>query len=193
MRGARRIKADQPKRKAKPITNDIIKDLIADIDSLRDKALILIGWSGALLRSEIAAIRVNDLNFRKEGLELTIRKSKTDQEGAGQKIAIVNQLTIDTLIAWLDFSKKTGEDYLFQGKYKNQPLTGQAVANIIKKYLGNEYSAHGLRSGFMTSAANHGASMEKIVEVSRHKDLRVAMGYVDEADRFRGHSCQGLL
>ena len=193
MQGARRIKADQPKRKAKPITNDIIKDIIADIDSLRDKALILLGWSGALRRSEIAAIRVNDLNFRKEGLELTIRKSKTDQEGAGQKIAIVNQITIDTLIAWLDMSKGTGEDYLFQGKYKNQSLTGQAVANIIKKYLGNEYSAHGLRSGFMTSAANHGVSFEKIIEVSRHKDYTVAMGYTKDADKFFTHAGKGLI
>ena len=126
-------------------------------------------------------------------MKLTIRKSKTDQEGAGQTLAIVNKLTIEAVIDWIEISGIESDDYLFPGKLRGRHLTEQAIANVVKKYAGPEYSAHGLRSGFMTSAANNGASMEKIVEVSRHKDLRVAMGYVKEADKFKGHAGSGLL
>ena len=192
MKGLSRIKAGTVK-KAKPITAERIKEIIDICPSYRDRALILIGWSGALRRSEISQIRVNDLKFCEEGMKLTIGRSKTDQEGAGQTIAIVNELTIDAVIDWIEISGIESDDYLFPGKLGDRHLTEQAIANIIKKYAGSEYSAHGLRSGFMTSAANNGASMEKIVEVSRHKDLRVAMGYVQEADKFKKHAGSGLI
>ena len=180
-------------KKAKPITAEIMKKIIDTCPSYRDRALILIGWSGALRRSEITAIRVSDLEFSEQGMKLTIRRSKTDQEGAGQTIAIVNELTIEAVIDWIDISGVEDEEYLFQGKLEGKALTDQAVANVIKKYFGKDYSAHGLRSGFMTSAANNGAALHKIVEVSRHKDLRVAQGYITEADKFKGHAGSGLI
>ena len=192
MKGLSRMKAGTLK-KAKPITSERIKEILEIVPSYRDRALILIGWSGALRRSEIAAIRVSDLEFSDEGVKLTIQQSKTDQEGKGQTIAIVNKLTIEAVIDWIEVSGVETENYLFPGKLGGRPLTGQAVDNIIKKYFGSDYSAHGLRSGFMTSAANNGAAFEKIVEVSRHKDLRVAMGYVSEADKFNRHAGEGLL
>ncbi len=192
MKGLSRIKAGTLK-KAKPITAERIKEILEIVPSYRDRALLLIGWSGALRRSEITAIRVSDLEFLEAGMKLTIRKSKTDQEGKGQTIAIVNKMTIEAVIDWIEISGIESEDFLFPGKLKGRHLTDQAAANIIKKYAGPEYSAHGLRSGFMTSAADNGAGLESIVEISRHKDLSVARGYIEEANKFKNNAGAGLL
>ena len=192
MQGARRKTAGARKH-AKPIMNDMIKEFIEECSDKRDRALVLIGWSAALRRSEIRNIRVRDLIYKKRrGLQLYIPRSKTDQSGAGYHIAIVNKPTIQAVNEWIQISKVTG--YLFPSpRNSKKPISGQAIADIFKKYFGEEYSPHGARSGFMTSAAENGAAFEKILEVSRHKNPRVALDYVKDANKFHHHAGRGLI
>ena len=173
---------------------------------LRDKALLLIGFAGAFRRSELVALTVNDIERTPEGIKITIRKSKTDQEGQGELIAIPNGTkfrVVDVLMNWLQTANIT-EGALFRsikkgGAIQNTGLTPKSVANIVKQYAGlagltiGDFSGHSLRAGFITSGAESGADLFKLMEVSRHKHPKTIMGYVRESKLFENHAGQSFL
>jgi site-specific recombinase XerD len=177
-----------------------------DFKGLRDCALLLLGFAGAFRRSELVALDVADLRFCDGGLLVTIRRSKTDQEGLGATIAIVPGWTacpIRAVSAWIT-AAKISDGPLFRpvtrtGKISNRQLSGRAVAEIVKKYArcaglkAADFSGHSLRSGFVTSAAARGASIFKMMDVSRHKSVDTLRGYVRDAEIFRDHAGDGLL
>ena len=156
-----------------------IDDLPAILDALpdtlkgvRDRALLLIGFSGAFRRSEIVALNVDDIAFVREGLIVNVRRSKTDQEGAGTEIAIPcsrhpERCPARSLQAWLDRAGiDTGPLFraIDQGSHLAQdPLTGESIAYIVKTYVARlgfdpaRYAAHSLRAGFATAAIEAGA------------------------------------
>jgi site-specific recombinase XerD len=78
-------------------------------------------------------------------------------------------------------------------------LTCRSVANIVKEYAGRAgfdaaiFSAHSLRSGFLTSAAAKGASIFKMMDQSGHKSIDTLRGYVRDAELFKDHAGAGLL
>ena len=171
----------------------------------RDKALLLLGFAGAFRRSELASLKVDDLSEGELGFRVMIRKSKTDQEGQGHEIAIYNGKlkTMEAVKEWLAAANIT-EGYLFRplkkgGKVLEQPLAAESVADIVKKYaelagfIAQEYAGHSLRSGFITSAAERGASLFKMMEVSRHKSVDTLKGYVRKAELFKDHAGAGFL
>src|SRR5215468_4847899 len=92
LRGIRRSIGTAPKRKA-PAVAEIMRDMArtvpAGLKGMRDRALLLLGFGGAFRRSELVALDVADLQEAEDGLRVTIRRSKTDQEGIGTTIAIV--------------------------------------------------------------------------------------------------------
>ena len=211
LQGVRRDNAARPIARKKPTDPSMIADMIAcceteTLTGLRDKAVILFGFSGAFRRSELCALNVEDLEETPEGLRVTIRQSKTDQEGAGQVIALPrgNVFKIsDCIKEWLH-AARIAEGALFRaipkgGKYAANRLTPLSINLIIKKYVKkagfnpDEYGAHSLRSGFLTAAAEHGASVFKMTEVSRHKRLDTLSGYVRNADLFKNHAGEGFL
>jgi integrase len=77
---------------AKPLLREDLFAVLAAmrdrLKDLRDRALLLIGFAGGLRRSELAAINVIDFERVREGIVLTIRRSKTDQDGVGRKVGI---------------------------------------------------------------------------------------------------------
>ncbi len=177
-------------------------------DDYRDRALLLLGFAGALRRSELVALDVADLDFCPEGLRLTIRQSKTDQECAGQVIAIAPGTRLETcpleaLRRWLRFAGiSTGAVFRRldgRGNVSIDRLDAASVAHILKRRAeaagldGERFSAHSLRSGFLTSAAMAGASIWKMIEVSRHRRLETVKGYVRGAQLFEKHAGRGLL
>jgi site-specific recombinase XerD len=178
----------------------------AGLKGLRDRALLLLGFGGAFRRSELVALDVADLEQTESGLRVTIRRSKTDQEGIGTTIAIVRGgvcCPVKALRAWLDAAGIT-EGAVFRplrkgGKVQNHRLTSKSVCDLVKAYAdrvgldGDAFSAHSLRSGFLTSAARRGASVFKMRDVSRHKSMDVLQAYVRDADMFRDHAGAGLL
>jgi site-specific recombinase XerD len=173
---------------------------------LRDRALLLLGFAGALRRSELVALNVDDLEEAEGGLRIRIARSKTDQEGQGAVIAIVPGAVacpIKSVKAWLTAAKIT-EGPVFRpmlkgGRVTSDRLSDKSVADIIKTYArrigldANSVGGHSLRAGFLTSAAARGASIFKMMDVSRHKSVDTLRGYVRDAEMFRDHAGTGLL
>lgn len=166
----------------------------------RDRALLLFGFAGAFRRSELVALTVEDLTSVPEGVKVRIRKSKTDQEGTGQEIAIPNGATLriaEALKRWLVAAKITTGP-IFRRISKSggvgPALSERSVALIVKTYALKagldpaHFAGHSLRSGFLTTAAEHGATLLKMVEVSRHRSLDTLRGYVRSAELFKGHA-----
>jgi integrase len=139
-------------------------------------------------------------------LRVTIRKSKTDQEGQGATIAIVSgsiACPVNAVQIWIE-TAGTVDGPLFRsvtrtGKISNRRLSGRAVADLVKSYARRaglkaaDFSGHSLRSGFLTSAAARGASIFKMMDVSRHKSVETLRGYIRDAEMFRNHAGTGLL
>jgi site-specific recombinase XerD len=176
------------------------------LTGLRDRALLLLGFAGAFRRSELVALDVADIAENETGLLVRIRSSKTDQEGEGVTIAIARgdiACPVKALRVWLDAAGiETGP--IFRpidkaGTVRPSRLTCRSVANFVKAYAAragldaSAYSGHSLRSGFLTSAAGKGASIFKMMDVSRHKSVDTLRGYVRDAELFKDHAGTGLL
>lgn len=178
----------------------------ANLTGLRDRALLLMGFAGAFRRSELVALDVADILQVESGLLIRIRKSKTDQEGVGASIAIARgdvACPVEALRAWLE-AAGIQEGAVFRpinksGKVAPSRLSDRSVANIVKAYAkraGLEsalFSGHSLRAGFLTSAAANGASIFKMMDVSRHRSVETLRGYVRDAELFKDHAGAGLL
>ena len=205
LRGIRRKKAEPSQQKA-AATAERLKAMLDTIpaDTLRgkrDRALLALGMAGAFRRSELVSLQVSDLVRLPEGLRVTIRKSKTDQEGAGATIAILRGSKIKPVRAvqdWLDAAGIT-EGPVFRyidrhGHLRVNALTPQVVALVVKAAAEAagldpaEFAGHSLRAGFLTSAAEAGADALRMMEVSRHRRVETVQGYVRRANMFRGHA-----
>jgi len=209
VRGIRRTLGTAPTRKA-PVTAERAQVMaLAVPDSLlglRDRALLLLGFAGAFRRSELVALDITDLEETKAGLRVCIRRSKTDQEGGGVTIAVVPGAVtcpVKAVRAWLEAAKIV-DGPVFRavgkgGRVSISRLSDKSVANIVKIYaerLGLDpasFAGHSLRSGFLTSAAARGASIFKMMDVSRHKSVDTLRGYVRDAELFKDHAGTGLL
>jgi site-specific recombinase XerD len=208
-RGIRRTIGTAAVKKA-PATNDKLLAMVAiqdvTIAGLRDRALLLVGFAGAFRRSELVALDVADIVETAEGLRVTIKHSKIDQEGAGAIIAVVRgsvACPVAALKAWLTAAAIT-EGPLFRrvnkgGRVLPNRLTAQSVALIVKaraRRIGlkpEDFAGHSLRAGFLTSAAKRGASIFKMLDVSRHRNIDTLKGYVRDGQLFTNHAGNGLL
>ncbi|MGA8475463.1 MAG: site-specific integrase [Candidatus Cybelea sp.] len=169
-----------------------------DLKAKRDRAIVLLGFAAALRRSELAALRVEDLRFEKRGLVVTIRRSKTDQEAKGAEIAVPyvanrSLCAVRAVKAWCDASGILAgalfRSFSLQRQMLETPIDGRDVANLVKKLaskarIEGDFSGHSLRAGFATSAAAAKASLDAIARTTRHKSLSVLMGYVRPAQAF---------
>ena len=149
---------------------------------------------------------MSDLKEVADGYRVTIRRSKTDQTGEGAEIVIPRGLKIRPVAAvqaWLQ-AATIENGYLFRqvhrgGHVRPWGIAGRVVAEIVKQYAERagldpqEFSGHSLRAGFVTSAAESGASILKIQEGSRHRSMDVLAGYVRRADLFKDHAGAGFL
>lgn len=209
LRGIRRTIGAAPNRK-EPITAErmcaMVKLAPNSLNGLRDSALLLVGFAAALRRSELVGLDVIDLKETKAGLCLHIRTSKTDQERLGQIIAVAPGKTacpIKALKAWLIAAEiTTGPIFrpIFNGgRVSTNRLSDRTVAEIVKAYAKRAgidptaVSGHSLRAGFLTSAAQNGVSIFKMMEVSRHKSMDTLRGYIRDIELFRDHAGTGLL
>jgi len=174
--------------------------------SIRDRAVLALGLAAALRRSELVGLELRDVEFVPDGLRLTIRHSKTDQEGDGQVIAVpAGKLLrpVARLQAWLAV-RGSGAGPLFtqidpRGRMTDKPMSDRSVARLIQKYAGRvgldpgTVAGHSLRAGFLTEASRTGATIAKMQEVSRHKKVDVLLGYVRSAELFDDHAGVGFL
>jgi site-specific recombinase XerD len=209
MRGIRRTFGNVRIRKAPAVAAKMLGMVAAgpvNLAGLRDRALLLLGFAGAFRRSELVALDVADIEETEAGLRVTIRHSKTDQEGQGVTIAIARgdvACPAKALREWLGAAGIEAGP-LFRpinkaGRVARARLTDRSVANIVKAYAeragfdASTFSGHSLRSGFLTSAAAKGASIFKMMDVSRHRSVETLRGYVRDAELFKDHAGAGLL
>ena len=199
----------------KPILISYLKKIIDVIDEqkkeeikkIRDRSLILIGFSGGFRRNEIVSLDYDDLDFVSEGLKITVKKSKTDQFGKGSIKGLPyfdNQkyCPVVSIKNWINISKiNSGSIFRRFSKgsilSKNR-LTDQTVALLIKEYLNlagidsKNYSGHSLRSGFATSAAESGAEERSIMAMTGHKSTEMVRRYIKEANIFKNNALNKL-
>ena len=204
-------------RQVKALREHHIKKMLDQCDGtligLRDAAIITIGFAGALRRSEICGLAVDDVEFIKpakggdpEKMFIYIRKSKTDQQGKGQKIAIPEGRYLKPIQRLRDWMQASGitKGYLFQtmkrgGSLRGRPLHHSDIPRLVKRYaelIGldpKEVSGHSLRAGFVTSAAVHHARLDKIMEITRHSNPQTVMRYIRDADCFKDHAGEKFL
>jgi len=191
-RGLRRIIGRAPRRPRRPLSVADVRQIVTAIDrtavrGVRDTALILLGFAGALRRSELAALALADVEAKPGGLLLHVRRSKTDQESRGQVVGIAHgrhALTdpIGALDAWLVL-RGTAPGPVFTslrpGGPTLRPISGSAVSTLVKERAlaaglgGGRISGHSLRAGHATSAALAGVGIDRIAAQTRHRRIDI--------------------
>jgi len=178
-----------------------------DLVGLRDRALLLVGFSGAFRRSELVGLNVEDCEFSDDGLTITLRRSKTDQEAAGRKIGIPRGSSPETcpvraLRAWMD-AASIAEGTLFRSVNRHghvgERLSAKRVAIVVKQAAAavsldeTQFAGHSLRAGLVTSAAIAGRSDRSIMNTTGHRSIAMVQRYVRDASLFRDNAASGLL
>ena len=200
---ALRKKLSRAQTQKAPAVTDIIRAMVAELPAgpagLRDRALLLLGFAGAFRRSELVSLNVDDLQFTGAGVVVTLRASKTDQEGQGTTKGIplgANAATcpVRALRAWLGAAELVS-GALFRpidrhGNIKAARLTGSAVARIVKRAAGRagldiaDFAGHSLRAGLATAAAAAGVSERSIMQQTGHKSERMVRRYIRRGSLF---------
>lgn len=210
LRGLKR-KHGSAQKQARPLLRDelflVLDRMGHSLRDQRDRALLLLGFAGAFRRSELVALGRGDLDFVRQGLIITLRRSKTDQEGAERRIGIPRGRTrhcpVAAVEAWLAVSRiEIGP--LFRpitrhGHVAREALTGDAVSVLLRERLDaagidpEGYSGHSFRAGFATSAAQAGVSTLKIRAQTGHASDAMLARYVREGELFAGNAAGVLL
>jgi site-specific recombinase XerD len=190
--GIRRTKGTHQGAKAAILTEDLRRMVRAlpatSLWGVRDRAVLLIGFAGAFRRSERAALDLADINVNADGVEILIRRSKTDQEGAGRALEAWLYVVKSPIHLSDGPSDRPSDGPLFRaianGRLTQRRLAGEAIADIVKRAPARigidpkKVAGHSLRSGFCTSAARGGADLSFIMQQSGHKTADVARRYV---------------
>lgn len=198
---ARRAMARPPAPKSQnPITREVLDQLLAaagpGLRGLRDRAVVMLGWaSGGRRRSEIAALRVEDIDLRdfdEKGLVwLQLLETKTTRMAKTPRLVLKGRAA-RALVAWIDAARLTGGP-LFRritrsGALGQRPISAATVGQIVKRLLAEAglppdfASAHGLRSGFLTQAALDGAPIQAAMRLSLHRSMAQALRYYDDVE-----------
>lgn len=183
------------------------------LTALRDRALLLVGWTGALRRSELVALTTGDIEFIEgEGVNVYVRRSKTDQEGAGVVKGLPygsgqETCPVTALRRWLQAAERQVEGpfegEIFRRFYRGESvgesaMTAQYVSAVLKRHaesagLGpEEYSAHSLRAGFITQAIRAGKPERRVKEHSGHASWETFNRYVEEAGTFQDNPAEDI-
>lgn len=183
-------------------TMSLLADLFdaGDLVSIRDKALLFLGFAGAFRRSELVGIDMQDISFTPQGLVVFIPQSKGDQLGRGSQIAVPyapdpHVCAVTAVREWINAAGITSGP-LFRGFKRNlEPretqLTDKAVALIVKKYMAmlgmnpDDFAGHSLRRGFATSAAQHDLDALSIMRQTRHKSEKMVHRYIEQGNLFK--------
>jgi site-specific recombinase XerD len=218
LEGITRSRGRRPKRQATPAVPDLLRKLLATRPGAdqplgaRDRAMLLLGFAGALRRAELVALRLADVTVVPgRGFLLTIGRSKTDPQGRGEQVAIAaNPADPDfcpetALQAWL-VHRHQGADLcadlpaadrdarpLFcavtkSGRITGTPLSDKAVVRLVKQaaaeagFDATHFAGHSLRAGLATAAGNAGAGLPALMRQTRHRSTAVALGYLRPAE-----------
>jgi integrase len=207
--GIRRVHGSEQTAKT-ALSPELLRKLVAGLpDTLRgrrDRALLLVGFAGALRRSELVALVVRDVAFEAEGMVLTIRRSKTDPEAAGQFVGIPygeqpETCPVRALQAWLA-AARIPEGAVFRpierwsNRIEPRALEDRRVATLLQSLVKcagldpRNFAGHSLRSGLATAAAAGGASERAIMDQTRHKSVKQVRRYIQRGSLFRDNAAK---
>ncbi len=213
----RAVPRPRRRKSAKAVTGDILAKLLAtcetgSIRDLRDRAILMVAFaSGGRRRSEIASLRVEQLT-REEPIaidgapplpSLAIHLGRTKTSGSDhEEVVYLTGRPVDALHSWVEVAR-IDRGPLFRkidrwGNIAKTALDPQAINAIVKQRAGmagldsGEFSAHGLRSGYLTEAANRGIPLPEAMEQSRHRSLQQASSYYNSATRRSGRAARLL-
>lgn len=203
LKGLKRILVEEYPNQAhtsqkRPITiNDIRKLTFSDdLKGLRDRALMLVGFASGMRRSELTTLRRSDIEATEFGVRIKIWKSKSNQEGLGETVDVLNAVrgaNIDfcPTKALMDLLEQVKGDYVFQGlkgknksfRFSGTPLSGVSIGQIIKSYvvqLGldqSSYGGHSLRAGLATYLLDQEIHPAAVQKQMRHKRFDTTQRY----------------
>ena len=210
LRGLNR-KHGSAQKQAKPLLRD---DLFLTLDALgdslrdqRDRALLLLGFAGGFRRSELVSLEHDDIETARQGIVVTLRRAKTDQEGVGRKIGISHGRTrhcpVMAIERWITVvgieSGPLFRPITRHGHLAETSLSGDAVSAILRERIEaagidpEGYSSHSLRAGFATSAAKAGVSTSKIRAQTGHASDAMLARYIRDGEMFEGNAVSALL
>jgi site-specific recombinase XerD len=204
LKGIRRAIGKVQVAKAPAVTEYLTRMLQAcpaTLKGQRDRALLLLGFAGALRRSELVALNMADIEYVAEGIVVTIRRSKTDQDAEGRKVGIAygsNEATcpVRSFTTWLAAASiESGPVFRRIDRHGNvhDRLTDQSVALLVKHYAEAAglnpalFAGHSLRAGLATSAANAGANERDIMNQTGHRSERMMRRYIRTGTLFRSN------
>lgn len=196
MRGMKRM-TGRPQRQAMPLLpsdlGKVVRRMSRDLAGQRDRALLLIGFWGALRRSELVGLDVTDLVPAKDGLSLLIRRSKTDPNGRGHRINVAPNRSsrlcaVRAVMAWMKASELTSGP-LFRaidrhGNVGACRMSAEAVSVIVKQrveaagFNPRLYSGHSLRAGYVTTHALAGVAEWRIRRQTGHTSNVMLARYI---------------
>jgi site-specific recombinase XerD len=227
--GVTRSKGVRPRRQAAPAVPGVLRLMLAARPSpdtplgARDRAMLLLGFGAALRRSELVSLTLGDVEtVPGRGLKLLVRRSKTDQQGQGQEVAVWANpdepgvcplAALETWLAhrrvapdldWTASASARAERPLFcavtkTGRLSGAALSDKAVARLVKQAAldagldPERYSGHSLRAGLATAAGDAGAGLAELMRQTRHKSTEVALSYLRPADLWRNNVTEGVF
>lgn len=207
-RGIMRDKGEAQTRKKPALVKDLRKMMAVlpeGLAGVRDRAILLFGFAGAMRRSEIVALNWGDLELTDDGFAVQIRRGKTDQTGKGRRIGIPygsypETCPVKAMLAWIE-AAEIERGPLFRkvnrhGHLEGTRLSDQSVAFIVKRSMKAagvspaNFAGHSLRAGLATAAAMAGADERTIQEQTGHKSLKVLRTYIREGSLFRNNAAK---
>lgn len=205
------------RKSAKAVTGDVLAKLLAtcstnSLRDVRDRAILMVAFaSGGRRRSEIAGLRREQLTVEPpvtvEGgpplPSLAIHLGRTKTSGSEyDEVVYLTGRPVDALNAWMTASRIEGGSIFRKvdrwGNVSKRALEPAAVNGIVKQRAEmaglepGEFSAHGLRSGYLTEAANRGIPLPEAMEQSRHRSVQQASTYYNNATRRSGRAARML-
>lgn len=198
-------------RCAEPLLRDdlflVLDALGSSVRDIRDRALLLVGFAAGFRRSELISLDVEDIVFVRRGIIITLRRSKTDQEGRGRSIAIplgkTRHCPVVAMENWLaEALVVAGPIYrpvTKSGLVLDKRISAEAVSNIVKKRVAEvgldprKFSGHSLRAGFATSAAQAGVSSWKIRQQTGHASDAMLSRYIRSSELFVDNASGAML
>jgi site-specific recombinase XerD len=209
MGGIRRTLGTAPTRKRALMVDDL-RSMLATLDGsgrggelrgIRDRAILLLGFAAGMRRSELVGLDVSDIEEAPEGLRVTLRRSKTDQEGQGRAVGVWRGRHADTdpvaaALAWRTAAALTDGPLfrpvsMIDGSLGAGRLTARNVARLVQRAAGlagldaAAYGGHSLRAGFATSAARAGAHERDIARQTGHRSMAILRGYIRAGSLFQ--------
>lgn len=210
MKGIRRAVGTAQHGKDPLLTSEIRRIVVhcpENLLGLRERALVLVGYSGAFRRSEISGIDVEHITLSDEGIVVDLPRSKTDQEGAGRKVGIpwgANPVTcpVRNLGMWLRKSRIVKGPVFREvdrhGNVSNTRLHPDSIGKLLKRAAARAglsvdgISGHSLRAGHATQALRNGVSESKIMRQTGHKSTAMVRRYIRIGQLFTENAASGL-